>query len=184
MELLKQTQINKKTLRPEGSRKKDLFPKERHPHLAKYYKEQWSFIADLHARDNISYQMQYIEFLTSLYNDYDLYLTAESLLAKTMMIEIASVVEAAIKDIMAQWAKKANINISSKIFDELIDMARDSNMIDDNMQKLFHELRIMRNAVHLTGIQARECYLYKIEAVNEYLKALDKFRLETSRIDY
>lgn len=70
-------------------------PKDRHPHTAKYHQDQWVFISDELLRENIAYQMQYLEFMTSLYNDYRIYLTIESLIFKSMLTAVACVAEAA-----------------------------------------------------------------------------------------
>ena len=62
-----------------------LFAKERHPHPASFYKDEWAFIEDKGVRENIAYQLQYLEFMIRLYNDYQFYLTTESLLCKDIM---------------------------------------------------------------------------------------------------
>jgi len=60
MELLKKSVSDKEDRRKDNSDKKALFEKDRHPHTAAFYKDQWAFIEDIGVRENIAYQMQYI----------------------------------------------------------------------------------------------------------------------------
>jgi len=46
MELLRKTVTDPSNRRKDNSDKKELFAKERHPHTAAFYKEQWAFIED------------------------------------------------------------------------------------------------------------------------------------------
>ena len=85
MELLVKNVENKENPRQDNSDKKQLFERGRRPRSAAEHKEDWSFIEDESIRTNISYQMQYLEFQVLLYNDYQIYLTVESLSCKNIM---------------------------------------------------------------------------------------------------
>lgn len=180
MELLLKT-TNESDPRISDKAKKELFPKDRHPQTANHYKDEWFFIDDKILQENIAYEMQYIEFLVKLYNDYNIYLTTESLLSKTIIMHIGSVVEAVIINVMRQWASKANMNIDRKTFDELVEMANDAGMLNGPMAYTFHDLRHFRNAIHLEGIPDREYLKYEPDKANEFLIALENFRLELSK---
>ena len=75
MELLHKTIVDPDDRRHDNGDKKALFEKEQHPHTAAFHREQWAFIADETIKENIAYQMKYLEFLTRLYNEYQIYLT-------------------------------------------------------------------------------------------------------------
>ena len=70
MDHLKKQIHNVKERRLDNLDKKELFLKSRHPQSASFYKDQWRFIKKKAVRENIAYQMQYIEFMVNLYNDY------------------------------------------------------------------------------------------------------------------
>ena len=60
MDLLKKTLGSGDNRRADNANKKELFSKERHPHTANFYKDEWGFIANIDLRENIAYQMQYL----------------------------------------------------------------------------------------------------------------------------
>ncbi len=76
------TQSNTENPKQDNSDKKQLF--DSHLKSASDYQEEWSFIANANhstksrALDNISYNLQYIEFQIKLYNEYQFYLTPRS----------------------------------------------------------------------------------------------------------
>src|SRR3989338_4034843 len=109
MELLRKTIINPADRRKDNSDKKELFLKDRHPHTANFYKDQWLFIEDVTVRENIAYQMQYLEFMVHLYNDYQIYLTIESLLCKDIIVTIGGIIEATLFDLIASARKRAGM---------------------------------------------------------------------------
>ena len=177
MELLKKTIRDEEDKRKDNSDKKELFEKERHPKSADFYKEEWSCVEDKEARENIAYQMQYLEFLVLLYNDYQIYLTIESLLCKNIMAIIAGIVESSLYCLVNQSYQKADLNSEPTTdFIKLIRDAYDLELIDKNMKDDFHRLRKIRNLIHLKGIAYQEHDAYTIEETNRYLDTLNKFR--------
>lgn len=63
MDLLRKTTApGENNRKADNSDKLQLFAKEKRPHPAVYHKEQWAFITDISLRENIAYQMQYLEF--------------------------------------------------------------------------------------------------------------------------
>ncbi len=182
MELLKKT-IIKENRHEDNADKKSLFEKSRHPKSANLHKDDWSFIKETRARENIAYQMQYLEFLIYLYNDYQIYLTIESLLCKNMMVIIAGVVESALFDLANQSCEKANLEFDTTTNPiKLIQEAFDLGIIDKEMKDSFHNLRRIRNLIHLEGIGYQEHDAYTIEEVNNYLEILEKFRKKSENI--
>lgn len=182
MEFLKKTIIDENR-HEDNADKKPLFEKDRHPGPANSHKDDWSFIKDARARENIAYQMQYLEFLIYLYNDYQIYLTIESLLCKNIMVIIAGVVESALFDLSNQSFEKGNLELDKTTNPiKLIQDAFDLGIIDKEMKDNFHNLRRIRNLIHLKGIEYQEHDAYTIEEVNNYLGILEKFRRKAGNI--
>src|SRR6185437_6774747 len=102
------------TRKTDNADKPALFSKEKHPHLANFYKEQWGFISDEGLRENIAYHMQYLEFQINLYNEYQIYLTIESLMCKNMLSTIASVVAAALFNLIQNAKTKAGMSMGER----------------------------------------------------------------------
>lgn len=178
MELLKKTIKNNEEKRQDNSDKKELFVKGRHPQSSQKYREEWYFIEYVPARENISYHMQYLEYMVNLYNDYQMYLTIESLHCKNILITLSSIMECALYDILFQLSRKK----SGVCFDEredfliLIDLGFRQGLLDGNMRYLLHELRKVRNFVHISSLEHKEYEAYGIDQVNTYLTLLDNFQ--------
>lgn len=178
MELLRKTILDSADRRKDNSDKKELFLKDRHPHTANFYKDEWSFIEDITVRENIAYQMQYLEFLVHLYNDYQIYLTIESLLCKDIIVTVGGIIEAALFDIIASARKKAGLEDAERTdFTVLLGQAyHDYGLIDESMWHYCHELRKVRNLVHLKAADFQEHSAYTIEQANESIEKLEQFR--------
>lgn len=182
MELLKKMIAHTDEKKMDNSDKKELLAKGRHPQSADFYKDQWSFIDYVPARENIAYQLQYLEYMTNLYNDYQMYLTIESLHCKNMMVTMASIMESALYDLLYQLARKrSDIGFDEKEdFWKLIDTGHRGGLIDGRMKYKLHELRKVRNFVHITSLEHQEYAAYNITQVNSYITLLDDFK---KRID-
>ena len=178
MELLNKQADGSDDKRKDNASKKELFAKERHPHPAKYHKEEWAFIHEVSLRENIAYQMQYLEFMVTLYNEYQIYLTIESLLCKDILATIGGIVEAALFDLIQTARLKAGLAMSDRMdFTALLgDAYHQFHLIDRDTWDYFHKLRIVRNFVHLTAADFQEHTAYTCEETNEALKRLDMFR--------
>lgn len=178
MELLKKTVENREDRRKDNSDKKELFTKERHPHLASFYKEQWAFIKETSLRENIAYQFQYLEFMIRLYNDYQLYLTTESLLCKDIMVLVGGIVEAALFDLIHSAKQAAGLPMMERTdFTILLGVAyHEYGFLNEDLWHFFHNLRKVRNNVHLTAADFKEHTAYTIEQANECIKKLSEFR--------
>ena len=178
MELLRKTITNIEDRRKDNSDKKELFSKNRHPHPASFYKEQWAFIEDTAVRENISYQLQYLEFMIYLYNDYQLYLTMESLLCKDIIVLVGGVVEAALFDLIQSAKKCSGLPMEGRTdFTILLGQAfHEYGFLDKTLWHFFHNLRKTRNNVHLTAADFKEYIAYTIEQANECIENLEKFR--------
>ncbi len=176
MEVLRKTSAEEEKSRENESIKKNLFAKGR-IRPASFYKDEWLFIEDIRTRENISYHVQYLEFCICLYNEYEIYLTAESLLCKNMMATIAVIIESALFDLVNQAGDKTNFSFNERRdFLSRIDIAFDMKLIDYNMKNAFHDLRKLRNRIHLSGAEEREYSAYGVEEVNKYIEILDRFR--------
>lgn len=178
MELLQKATIDLDDKRKDNSDKKPLFEKEHHPHPANYHKEQWAFITDTALRENIAYQMQYLEFMVALYNDYQIYLTVESLLCKDILATVGGIVEAALFDLLQTARAKGGLSASTRTdFTALLgDAYHAFNLIDKDTWHYFHELRKVRNYVHLTAADFQEHTAYTVNEANEAITRLEQFR--------
>lgn len=178
MELLKKIIQHNEEKRHDNSDKKELLTKGRHPQSSQKYRDEWYFIEYVPARENISYHMQYLEYMVNLYNDYQMYLTIESLHCKNMLITMASIMECTLYDLLFQLSRKK----SDVGFDEredfliLIDLGFRQGLLDGNMRYLLHELRKVRNFVHISSLEHKEYEAYGIDQVNTYLTLLDNFQ--------
>ncbi len=142
------------------------------------------FIQDKIERENIAYQLQYLEFMTNLYNEYQIYLTIESLLAKHLVITIAGIIESALFNLVSQIGRKNNFDVDNRLeFLKVIDIAYGASLIDTEMRDAFHELRKIRNSLHLTGTTYQEHQAYTVDQVNKYLEVLNKFRVRVLEED-
>jgi hypothetical protein len=179
MDRLKKEILKSKDRRLDNLNKKELFTKDRHPQSANYYKNEWSFIKKKGARENISYQLQYLEFMVNLYNDYRFYLTIESLLCKSLMVSIASVIEAALTAILEEGYKPitAGTNLDRN-FKSMLELAYAKGLINRNTKYKLQGLRRIRNSIHLSSIDYQEHAAYNPEDVNKHLDLLDSFREE------
>lgn len=176
MELLRKEQNNSDDPRQDNADKKKLFPDDRRPRTAAEHREQWSFIADTGIRENISYQMQYLECQVYVYNDYQMYLTLESLHFKNIMTILSGLIECALFTLVAQAAEAGQYHFDERTpFIKLIDQAYDLEIIDRDLRNYFHALRKMRNLVHISSVDFREFEAYDIEVTNRYIEALNRF---------
>lgn len=158
--------------------KKELLAKGRHPQSAQKYRDEWSFIEYVPARENISYNMQYLEYMVNLYNDYQMYLTIESLHCKNMLVTIASIMECALYDLLYQLnRKKSNVGFDDREdFAFLIDLGFRHGLLEGSMKYSLHDLRRVRNFVHITSLEHQEYAAYTVLQVNTNLTLLNNFQ--------
>jgi hypothetical protein len=176
MELLKKTENTSDDPRQDNADKRELFGEGRRPQPAAEIREEWNFIDDEGLRENISYQVQYLQFQVNLYNQYQLYLTLESLHLKNMMATIAGIVEAALYGLVKQASEEAGYLFDERRnFLDLIDDAYDMQIIDKDLRRDFHNLRKDRNLVHFRTLDYKEYDAYTVEEVNQHLEALNEF---------
>jgi hypothetical protein len=182
MELLRKAITDPSDHRNDNGDKKALFTKERHPQTAALYKEQWSFIEDKTLRENIAYQMQYLEFMVYLYNDYQVYLTIESLLCKDIIVSVGGVIEAALFDMIQSRKKKMGLEMDGRTdFTVLLGAAyHEYGLIDKNLWHFCHELRKIRNNVHLKAADFQEHTAYTVQQANDCIQKLEEFRARLS----
>jgi len=185
MELLRKTVIDSKNHHHDNADKRQLFTKEHHPDTTAFHRKQWLFIENMVVRKNIAYQMQYLEFLIYIYNDYQIYLMIESLLCKDIIVTVSGVVEAALLDLVQSARKKAGMPMEDRTdFIMLLGQAyHEHGLLTKNLWHFFHNLRKIRNEVHLTTADFKE-YAgagYSIGQANECIERLEEFRIGVSR---
>jgi len=176
MQLLKKTENTTDNPRQDNADKKELFGEGRRPQAAAEIREEWAFIEDEGLRENISYQVQYLQFQVNLYNEYQMYLTLESLHLKNIMGTIGGIVEAAIYGLVKQGSDAAGHTFDERrSFLDLIDDAYDMKIIDRNLHDDFHALRKDRNLVHFRTLDYREYNSYTVDEVNDHIEAVNDF---------
>ncbi|MDP1688567.1 MAG: hypothetical protein Q8L47_00315 [bacterium] len=180
MELLKKSTQNQTDKRKDNSDKNELYAKDRHPYPATFYKDYWNFVSDKMVRENIAYQMQYLEFMVHLYNDYQIYLTIESLLCKDIIVTTGGIIEAALFDLISSAKKKAGVEMGDRTdFTALLGLAyHEYKFIDESMWHFCHELRKARNLVHLKAADFQEHTAYTPEQANDCINKLEEFRMK------
>lgn len=178
MELLKKSVSDTTNRRKDNSDKKELFAKDRHPRTAQFYKDEWAFIEDVTTRENISYQLQYLEFTIHLYNDYQVYLTIESLLCKNVIVTVGGIIEAAIYDLIASARKRVGLRMDGRTdFTVLLGQAyHEYHFINRELWHYLHELRKMRNLVHIKAADFQEHAGYTVAQANESIEKLEQFK--------
>ncbi|MBY0537787.1 hypothetical protein K2P47_00120 [Patescibacteria group bacterium] len=175
MELLIKNIIDTTNPRNDNSDKKQLFTSGTFE-IARNKRESWNFIKDEAISRNISYQMQYLEFQVRLYNDYQIYLTVESLMCKNIIVTIGGIIEAALFALMTEHAEGSGYQFDDRTpYFKRIDEAYDMQIIDRELKDTLHNLRKMRNLVHLNTLDYREYQAYDVEEANEYITALERF---------
>ena len=177
MHLLIKTITDPENPRNDNSDKKPLFPSGTFQ-LASDQREAWVFVHDDGIARNISYQLQYIEFLVRLYNEYQFYLTFESLLCKNILISVNSIMEAALYDAILHIRTVGNMTGEWRSdYTALLGQAYHSyGLIDRELWHFFHDLRKERNNLHLHALTEREFGHYNITQTNEALEKLEQFR--------
>jgi len=180
MNLLVKNVVDVDEPRKDNADKISPLDKEEHPRTANEYKDDWAFIKEDKLRQNIAYALQYLEWQIKLYNKYRMYLTVEAHHFKGMILNIASIMEAATTYMVNEMAKKSGSAGAFRSFGEHVRFAVDAGILTPVLARTINELRRVRNNVHLYGIIEREYELYTIEKVNDYLRALDDFRVHLS----
>jgi hypothetical protein len=162
------------------SKKKSLFSKDTHFTKAHVWRDEWSFINNDIVSRNISYQLQYLEFLVHLYDEYEIYLSMKAHLCKNILVGVNSVVEASLYVSIVDLRKRANLDGDWRSdYTALLGQAyNEYQMISRDLWHFFHELRKERNNLHLQSLREREYEYYTIEKANDALEKLEQLRLE------
>ncbi|MGI6484270.1 MAG: hypothetical protein ACOX0R_01415 [Candidatus Dojkabacteria bacterium] len=155
--------------------------------LAGDWREEWEFIDDDDNDDddvlrrNISYHLQYLDFLIRLYNHFYIYATIESLLCKNILVNTNSIIEASLE----YTVKKASNNPESieriKYLDLINIAARDYQIISSDIAVLLHWLRKQRNLQHFQSGENRELDNYSIDDANKAIKLLESYRKQLKK---
>lgn len=158
-----------------------LFPKGVRIDSAQTHRSHWDGINDQRLRENISYQMQYLEFQVKLYNTYEMYLTLESLHLKNIRATVSNIIEASLYNLVDQAWQVANYEADEGIsFFDLIDEAYDMKLIDEALRGELHQLRKHRNKIHFRSLEYKEYSAYEVDEINQSIKTLNLF-IETTQ---
>lgn len=178
MELFIKNIEDKENPRNDNSDKLKLFPNSPSFLIAREQRKDWDFIKNDGVARNISYQLQYIDFSIRLYNEYQIYLTLESLLFKNVLISINSIVEAALYEAIKQIRERSELEDEwRKDLTALLGQAyHEYKLIDKDLWHFFHDLRKERNNLHLHALTEREYERYNFTQANEALVKLEELR--------
>lgn len=150
---------------------------------------EWSFIKDTLLKKNISYHLQYIEFLILLFNNYKVYLAMESLVSKDIIIHINSIIEASLYYTVYFASGRINntkdqdeyyklVNQQGKEeYHKLINQAcNEFKIISHSMVDLLHWIRKQRNLQHIQGENNRELDKYNFLDANKAIELLGLYK--------
>lgn len=184
IELLRKTVATDNDRRKDNADKQPLFSKEHHPQAASIHKSQWAFVMDITVRENIAYQLQYLEFMVRLYNNYQVYLTIESLLCKDIIVTVGGIVEATLFDLIQSAKMKAGLEMGNRTdFTMLLGIAyHEYGFLDKDLWHFFHDLRKVRNNVHLKAADFNEHIAYTVDQANLCIQKLEEFRARLANL--
>jgi hypothetical protein len=203
--------------------RQELFLKPRHPHRIHgteaedklgiwSYAEGWKFIKDKDENkfSEVVYRMQFIEWCTYLYNDYQVYLVIETCLLKTMIMYLWSVAQIILLQNIREYAKYRDpIWIINRETGETIDFrtAEDRTFEDwilisaakkyeifngynknykpEEIQSILWDLKITRDEVHINGIKVvkdiRTNNHELVKKVNDFIGVIETLRANSMR---
>ena len=154
-----------------------------HLDFASKHRDDWEFIEDEMLIRNISYHLQYLDFLIQMYNTYSITLTIESLVCKNVVIEINLIIEAVLSFSVkfAEKIKRVPPSDDRISYNKLIGKAyHEHQIISKNLWHTLHEFRKQGNYRHIQTEDVWELEKYKIENANDAINILEKVREELS----
>ena len=123
------------------------------PRKAAVYKRNFNFLADRISRFNAAYHLQFIEYCWRL--NARLVRTTRSLMNRTLMVELASIVELVLNDVLSSLKVSGHglntrpIHIPIYLtLDKLIDLARYYDLLNDALAEDLRDLNTARNSIH------------------------------------
>ena len=144
---------------------------------AETFKSYCRFIEDWDRKKNISYHLQYIEFLYKIKKIHNPSSTTRSLLHKSIIIEYFTVIEAIIDALLCQLKVKVNESNFVPIDIEeytnaqrLLELAKKYKIIDSDMHSQLGQIKNTRNKIHIKRRQESEPLEYARYTVDELKK--------------
>jgi len=148
--------------------------------IAEAFKSYLAFIDDWDKKKNISYHLQYIEFLYKIKKIHEPTLTTLSLSNKTIIIEYFTVIEAIIDALLCQLLVKVDENHFVQIeineytgADELLKLAKKYKIISQDIHTQLGQIKGTRNRIHIKRPRKKQKYEYK-EYTKELLEKYEK----------
>lgn len=158
------------------------------PKKAKEYQEGLGFVRDGTHRCNISYHLQYLEFCYQIKRDYAPESTTESLLNKTIIIELGAIVEVILDDLLGRLKidrEALGLSGDMKIvvphyatLRNYLELARDYRIIEKDMFEHLGKLSEARNTVHFKKFKKSrelEYNYYTQELLSDVIGYFEKF---------
>lgn len=102
----------------------------------------------------------------------------ESLLCKDIIVLVGGIVEAALFDLIQSARQHAGLAMEGRTdFTILLGQAfHEYGFLDEPLWHFFHNLRKVRNNVHLTAADFKEYAAYTVEQANDCIQKLGEFR--------
>ena len=152
---------------------------------AETFKSFLPIVSDWDRKKNISYHLQYIEFLYKAKQIHEPEHTTLSLLNKTIIIEYFTVIEAILDALVCQLRVQVSDGESVPIeIDEytpagrLLEFAKKYRVIDSDTHSQLGQIKDTRNRIHIKRSRAKQRleYLeYDDELLNEREKVFERF---------
>ena len=152
---------------------------------AETFKSYCRFIKDWDRKKNISYHLQYIEFLYKIKKIHNPSSTTRSLLYKTIIIEYFTVIEAIIDALLCQLEVKVDESDFVQIdIDEytraerLLQLAKTYKIINPDIHSQLGQIKNTRNQIHIKRrktSQPLEYERYKSDELKKHERIFNRF---------
>jgi len=164
---------------------------------AERLKRYLSIIDDWEVKKNVSYHLQYIEFLYKIKKEHDPKYTTLSLLNKTIIVEYFTVIEAIVDNLLCQLHvmidedSYVSIEISEYTrAEELLRLAKRYHVINTAIHSQLGQIKNIRNRIHIKRLrknQKSEHEEYTQKRLQENQKMFKDFMIFLSykyQVDY
>ncbi len=164
---------------------------------AETFKQYLRFIDNWDRKKNISYHLQYVDFLYKIKKIHTPGLTTLSLMNKTIIIEYFTIIEAIIDALLCQLSVKieedsyVSLDVNEYMnAGELLQLAKKYHIIDTEIHSKLGQVKNIRNRIHIKRPRKSQKYEYKaytpkiLKQHEKIFKNLMVFLFEKNDIDY
>lgn len=151
------------------------------PKKAAIYRKNFDFIANDTNRSNAAYHLQFIDHCWAIRNA--LFRTTRSLMNRTLLMELASIVEVALYDVLSSLEVSGKGIPGKTIYipehfsmDKLIDLGAYYGLVDDDLAHNLKTLNTMRNSIHFKHFHKKHILEYDYYTDDMVCQAIDIFQ--------